>query len=74
MHILIMYEDENFIVCDKPAGLPSAPLNANDTKATALSQMIALCPAILSVKGKKEFEYGLVHRIDTATRGLLLAA
>ncbi|OJF76200.1 MAG: hypothetical protein BKP49_08645 [Treponema sp. CETP13] len=74
MYTPIIYQDSNVIVYDKPAGMPSAPINANDTKITALSKMIEICPDILSVQGKKQIEYGLVHRIDTATRGLLLAA
>jgi len=74
MYIKLIYEDTNFVVFDKPAGLPSAPLNSEDTKDTALKQMVKLYPEILTVHGKKACEYGLVHRIDTATRGLLLAA
>jgi 23S rRNA pseudouridine1911/1915/1917 synthase len=74
MCIKLIYEDTTFAVFDKPAGLPSAPLNTLDTKDTALTQMGKICPEILTIQGKKPIECGLVHRIDTATRGLLLVA
>lgn len=65
-------EAEPFVVIDKPRGLPSAPLK--DGEDCALSQAISLYPQITNVKGKKEIEYGLVHRIDTETRGIILIA
>lgn len=66
--------DENpFLVIYKPQGMASAPLNEND-KCCALFLAAELFPQILNVKGKKEIEAGLVHRIDTVTDGLLLIA
>ena len=65
-------ESEPFLVLYKPAGLPSAPLKEGDE--SALTQAIALFPELKEVKGKKEVEYGLLHRIDTATEGILLIA
>ena len=72
--IKIIFEpDKNkpFLVIYKPKNLPSAPLNEND-KNNALSQAIQLFPEIQNVIGKKQIEYGLLHRLDTATDGLLL--
>lgn len=65
-------EQEPFAVIWKPAGLPSAPLKENDD--CALNQALKLFPEIGAVKGKKEIEKGLLHRIDTDTQGLLLIA
>lgn len=65
-------ETEPFLVADKPAGLPTAPLHDDDD--SALTQAVALFPQIAAVTGKKAVEKGLVHRIDTATRGLVLVA
>ena len=62
-----------FIVACKPKGIPSAPLSADD-KNNALYFVSELFPEVKSVSGKKTVEYGLVHRIDTATDGLLLIA
>lgn len=65
-------ENEPFIVLDKPSGLPSAPLKTGDD--SALTQALALYPYIAGVEGRKSLEKGLVHRIDTATRGCVLIA
>jgi 23S rRNA pseudouridine1911/1915/1917 synthase len=66
-------EKDPFIVIDKPAGLPSAPLKETDRE-NALYQTAQLFPQILLIKGLKPIEYGLIHRIDTVTRGLLIIA
>lgn len=63
---------EPFAVLYKPAGLASAPLSAGD--ASALTECGRLFPDVLNVRGKKTVEGGLLHRIDTATSGLLLVA
>ncbi|MGI5172314.1 RNA pseudouridine synthase [Treponema sp. OMZ 840] len=70
--ISLIFEDADFIVIDKPAGLPSAPLHPYEN--TAYSQITDYVPETAFVCGKKSIEGGLVHRLDTATRGLLLAA
>lgn len=62
-----------FLIINKPSGLPSAPLSNEDTN-NALSQAIKLYPQIQSVHGRKNIEYGLLHRLDTVTEGLLLIA
>lgn len=65
-------ESEPFVVLDKPRGLPSAPLAQGDRCVVTFA--LEKFPEIKSVAGKKPIEYGLVHRIDTETRGLLLIA
>ncbi len=64
---------EPFLVLEKPSGIPSAPLFEGDTR-NALFEAATLFPQIKSVHGKKRVEAGLLHRIDTQTRGLLLLA
>ena len=64
---------EPFVILSKPAGLASAPLKSLDED-SAFSQCARLFPAAKSVCGKKAVEGGLLHRIDTATSGLLLVA
>ena len=66
-------EDKPFLVIYKPKGLPSAPLSAEDSE-NALSQAVAMFPEIKTVCGKKPIEYGLLHRLDTATDGLMVIA
>ena len=65
-------KDEPFVVVYKPSGLPSAPLCDGDD--SALSRVASLFPESLNVAGKKKVEHGLVHRIDTGTRGLVVVA
>ena len=76
MNIEIIHEltaDKPFLVIYKPKGLPSAPLTAEDSE-NALSQAVAMFPEIKTVCGKKPIEYGLLHRLDTATDGLMVIA
>ena len=62
-----------FLIIYKPKGLASAPLTIDD-KDNALNQALEVFPELKNVKGKKEIEYGLLHRLDTATDGLMLIA
>ena len=62
-----------YLVIYKPKGLPSAPLFEND-KENAFSQAARIFPELLKVHSKKEIEHGLLHRLDTATDGLLVIA
>lgn len=66
-------EDEPYVIISKPADLPSAPLNATETE-NALCKAAVFFPEIKKVAGKKSIEYGLLHRIDTDTSGLLMIA
>ena len=65
--------EKPFLIIDKPRGLPSAPLSESDCNNT-LAQAIEDFPEIKEVKGRKAIEYGLLHRLDTVTEGLLLIA
>jgi 23S rRNA pseudouridine1911/1915/1917 synthase len=68
----ILFEDNDLLVLDKPAGLVvhPAPGHAGGTVANAL---LAHCgPALEGVGG--EGRWGIVHRLDAATSGLMLAA
>lgn len=76
MNIEVLKEpdsDKPFLVIYKPKGLASAPLNENDID-NALSQAAELFPQIKDVQGKKAIEYGLLHRLDTATDGIMVIA
>ena len=76
MNIQIIHEpnkDENYILAIKERNIPTAPLDWQD-KNNFLANLIELYPQIANVKGRKEIEYGLIHRIDTATQGLVLVA
>ena len=74
IRIISLPSNENpFVVIDKPQGLPSAPLSNGDSN-NAFAHAAKMFPELLAVRGRKECEYGLLHRLDTATRGLLVIA
>lgn len=71
--VKIIYNDDAIIVAEKPHNLPTAPLSEIDEN-NALFQIINSYPEIKCVIGKKKIEYGLLHRLDTETHGLIVVA
>jgi len=68
----IVYEDDDLIVIDKPAGLVVHPA-AGHPSGTLVNALIAHCGASLSgIGGVKR--PGIVHRLDKDTSGLLVVA
>ena len=68
----IVYEDEDLIVIDKPAGLVVHPASGHQT-GTLVNALLAHCGASLSgIGGVKR--PGIVHRLDKDTSGLLVVA
>jgi 23S rRNA pseudouridine1911/1915/1917 synthase len=70
--IRIVHADQCLVIADKPAGMPSHPLKPGET-GTAANALVGRFPELASV-GPAPREGGLVHRLDTDTSGLLLAA
>ncbi len=72
---IIIAEEPSFLVIDKPAGLPTVPLKQDPPeKPTLLGEVARKYPEILSVQDQKAWEGGVVHRLDTATSGLVVVA
>ena len=72
MDLVIVYEDKDLIVIDKPAGLVVHPAPGSPDM-TLVNALIAHCGASLSgIGGVKR--PGIVHRIDKDTSGLIVAA
>ena len=70
--LAILYEDEDIIVIDKPAGLVVHPAAGNPDR-TLVNALIAHCGESLSgIGGVKR--PGIVHRLDKDTSGLMVAA
>ena len=68
----VVYEDEEIIVIDKPAGLVVHPAAGHDS-GTLVNALIAHCGESLSgIGGVKR--PGIVHRLDKDTSGLLVVA
>jgi 23S rRNA pseudouridine1911/1915/1917 synthase len=70
--IRIVHADQHVIVADKPAGMPAHPLKPGET-GTAANALVGRFPELAEV-GPQRREGGLVHRLDSDTSGLLLAA
>ncbi len=70
--LTVVYEDNDLIVIDKPAGLVVHPA-AGNPDGTLVNALIAHCGASLSGVGGVA-RPGIVHRLDKDTSGLLIAA
>ncbi len=70
--LAIVYEDDQLLVIDKPAGLVVHPA-AGNADGTLVNALLAHCGASLSgIGGVKR--PGIVHRIDKDTSGLMVVA
>ena len=70
--LTVIYEDDDVIVVDKPAGLVVHPAPGNPDR-TLVNALLAHCGAGLSGIGGVA-RPGIVHRLDKDTSGLLVAA
>ncbi|MGD8316262.1 MAG: RluA family pseudouridine synthase [Myxococcales bacterium] len=68
----VLLETEDFVVVDKPAGVPSHPLREGE-RGTVAGALVARYPEMRDV-GYRRREPGIVHRLDTHTSGVMLAA
>jgi 23S rRNA pseudouridine1911/1915/1917 synthase len=70
--LAIVYEDDDIIVLDKPAGLVVHPASGHE-RGTLVNALIAHCGTSLSgIGGVKR--PGIVHRLDKDTSGLMVVA
>jgi 23S rRNA pseudouridine1911/1915/1917 synthase len=70
--LVVVWEDDELIVIDKPAGMVVHPGPGN-ADGTLVNALIHHCgPTLAGVGGQKR--PGIVHRIDKETSGLLVAA
>ena len=67
----IVYEDDDVLVVDKPAGMVVHP-GAGRSGGTLAAAILAHAPAIAGVGGPRR--PGIVHRLDKDTSGLLVVA
>ena len=70
----IVFENPDIIIADKPHGLPTVPLKGQRIEGTLLGLVAAQCPGVLGVEGRNPWEGGTLHRLDTATSGLVVFA
>ena len=72
MPLDILRETVRWVACAKPAGVPTHPLRPEET-GTLANAMAARWPEIADV-GEPPLMGGIVHRLDTDTSGVVLAA
>lgn len=70
--IPVVYEDSDFLVVNKPAGLLTHP-TISEPSGTLANALVARYPDITTV-GESALRPGIVHRLDRDTSGLLIVA
>ncbi len=70
--VRIVFADAHLIVANKPAGMPVHPLTSEET-GTLMNGLVARYPELAEL-GDQPLMAGALHRIDTGTSGLVLAA
>jgi 23S rRNA pseudouridine1911/1915/1917 synthase len=70
--IAILYEDAHMVAVDKPPGVPSVARHLRDTS-TVANFLVGRFPETRTLE-RGELEAGLLHRLDSATSGALMAA
>jgi 23S rRNA pseudouridine1911/1915/1917 synthase len=69
----VVYEDEDVIVCSKPSGMHT--VNVSGKSGNTLANWLGETrPEVMKVEGRSKGDGGIVHRLDAATAGLVLAA
>ncbi len=72
LDLVVLVETDDFVIVDKPAGIPSHPLRPEE-RGTLAGALVARYPEMREV-GYRKREPGIVHRLDTGTSGVMLAA
>ena len=67
----ILYEDDDLIVINKPAGMTVHP-GAGHREHTLVNALLHHCPTLSGIGGKER--PGIVHRLDKETSGCLVVA
>jgi 23S rRNA pseudouridine1911/1915/1917 synthase len=70
--LALLYQDRFLLAANKAAGTPSHPLKPHET-GTLANALVARFPECRSI-GDDPREAGLVHRLDTDTTGVIIAA
>ena len=70
--LVVSLETDRIVVVEKPAGQPTAPIRDGET-GTLANALVGHYPEMADV-GHGAREPGLLHRLDTGTSGLVLAA
>ncbi len=72
LELTVLLEKDGYVVVDKPAGVPSHPLKEGEL-GTLAGALVARYREMRGV-GYRKREPGILHRLDTDTSGVILAA
>jgi 23S rRNA pseudouridine1911/1915/1917 synthase len=70
----IIYEDENFLAINKPAGMLVHSTGAGGEEKTLADWLLEKYPEVKGVGDSPEIRPGIVHRLDRDTSGVLIIA
>ena len=70
----ILYEDDDLIVVNKPAGLIVHRSNANDLRPSVAETLVATRKTMKKVGDDPEMRPGIVHRLDKDVSGVMVVA
>lgn len=70
--LVVLLETDEVLVLDKPAGQPTAPIEPGE-KGTLANALVGRYPELADI-GYSPREPGLLHRLDTDTSGIVVAA
>lgn len=73
MALEVIYEDEDMVAVNKPAGLTVHKTSAHDPQTTLADMAVERWPAMKEV-GEDPLRPGIVHRLDRDTSGIILLA
>lgn len=71
--ISVLYEDDDLIIIDKPAGILVHPTQANEDN-TLVDFLKQKCPKIIKYNWPDKSRMGVVHRLDKDTSGIIVMA
>lgn len=72
VRVRVVFEDGSLVAANKPAGMAVHPLSSEE-HGTLMNGLVARYPELAAV-GDQPLMAGALHRIDTGTSGLVLAA
>lgn len=70
----VLYECEDFLALYKEKGLPTVPLKNNPEGDSLLSRISRIYPEVMNISSSHPWEGGIIHRLDTPTSGIVIAA
>ena len=70
--LVVLREADDYVIVDKPVGVPSHPLKEGEV-GTMAGALVARYPEMRGI-GYSKREPGILHRLDTDTSGVMLAA